>query len=516
MRRLLAALLLGASLAGCAVNPVTGRSELQFVSEAQEIALGEQHYGPTRQMQGGDYVVDPGLTDYVDQVGQRLAAVSDRPELPYEFVVLNNSVPNAWALPGGKIAVNRGLLVELGSEAELAAVLGHEIVHAAARHGAKAQERGLLLQGALIATQITAADNQYAGLIMPAAAVGAQLISQRYSREAELESDRYGMEYMARAGYDPTAAVDLQRTFVRLSEGRSQDWLSGLFASHPPSQARVEANLSTAQELGASGEMGRDRYQTAIASLLRTEDAYADFDRAVAAASNGDLDTAESLVSRALRAEPREAKFHTLLGDIASARSRYDEAEAHYDRAVERNPSAFQAYLGRGLAREARGDETGAERDLEQSVRLLPTATAIYSLGRVAQRDGRLAEARQYYAEAAGSDSAAGREAGRALARIELADNPSRYFAADVRVDDRGQAVVLLRNDAAVPVRDLTLAVNVLDPSLTRIESSRPYTLANTMAPGEIVRFDTGIGPISDAAQLQRLQVQVRSASVAD
>ena len=131
--------------AGCGVNPVTGKKEIQFVSEAQELKIGEQNYAPTRQGEGGDFDVLPELTAYVNEVGQKLAAVADR-KLPYEFVVLNNSVPNAWALPGGKIAVNRGLLTELKSEAELAAVLGHEIVHAAARHGAKAQERGTLLQ----------------------------------------------------------------------------------------------------------------------------------------------------------------------------------------------------------------------------------------------------------------------------------------------------------------------------------------------------------------------------------
>jgi predicted Zn-dependent protease len=134
-------------LCGCVINPVTGDRELALVSADQEIAIGEQQYAPSQQMQGGQYELDSELTSYVASVGQKLAAVSDR-DLPYEFVVLNSSVPNAWALPGGKIAVNRGLLNELNSEAELAAVLGHEIVHAAARHGALAMQRGLLLQGA--------------------------------------------------------------------------------------------------------------------------------------------------------------------------------------------------------------------------------------------------------------------------------------------------------------------------------------------------------------------------------
>ncbi len=189
-------------LAGCVINPVTGDRELALVSADQEIAIGEQQYAPSQQMQGGDYALDPELNAYVAGVGQKLAAVSDR-QLPYEFVVLNSSVPNAWALPGGKIAVNRGLLTELNSEAELAAVLGHEIVHAAARHGALAMQRGLLLQGALLATQVAAQRSDYGGLTVGAASLGAQLLTMRNSREAELESDLYGMRYMKAAGYDP-------------------------------------------------------------------------------------------------------------------------------------------------------------------------------------------------------------------------------------------------------------------------------------------------------------------------
>ena len=103
---------------GCAVNPVTGENELALISENEEISIGQKNYAPSRQMQGGDYTVDPELTVYVNTVGQKLAKVSDR-KLPYEFKVLNNSTPNAWALPGGKIAVNMGLLMELQSEAEL-------------------------------------------------------------------------------------------------------------------------------------------------------------------------------------------------------------------------------------------------------------------------------------------------------------------------------------------------------------------------------------------------------------
>ena len=150
-------LLLSIMLNGCSTNPVTGKSELSLVSAEQEVAIGNKQYSPTRQLQGGDYVVDKSIQKYVASIGNKLAAVSDR-KLPYEFRVVNDSTPNAWALPGGKIAINRGLLTELGSESELAAVLGHEIVHAAAKHSAKKLQRGLLLQGALIASSIALSD----------------------------------------------------------------------------------------------------------------------------------------------------------------------------------------------------------------------------------------------------------------------------------------------------------------------------------------------------------------------
>ena len=216
-------------LASCGTNPVTHKRELQFISESQEVNIGQKNYAPARQQQGGDYVIDPELTAYVQSVGNKLAAVSDR-QLPYEFVVLNDSVPNAWAMPGGKIAFNRGLLYELNSEAELAAVLSHEIVHAAARHGAQNMENGMLLQGAVMAAGIAAQDKSYANLIVGGAQLSSQLISIKFSRNDESEADKYGMYYMKKAGYDPRAAVTLQETFVRISQNKKSNFIEGLFA----------------------------------------------------------------------------------------------------------------------------------------------------------------------------------------------------------------------------------------------------------------------------------------------
>ena len=244
MTRLMAVISVTFILMGCAVNPVTGQRQLALMPEGMEIRIGEEKYAPCRQIHGGDYRLDPELSRYVNEVGRRLAEVSDR-RLPFEFTLLNNATPNAWALPGGKIAINRGLLVELNSEAELAAVLGHEIVHAAARHGVRRLERGLFIDGALLAVAMVVGSGDYSALALGGAVVGSELINQGYCREAELEADHYGIVYMSRAGYDPRAAVALQQTFLRLARNKKSNWLAGLFASHPPSEERIRQNKAT-------------------------------------------------------------------------------------------------------------------------------------------------------------------------------------------------------------------------------------------------------------------------------
>lgn len=507
--RLLAPLLiLLVGLAGCGTNPVTGRSELQFVGEAREIQLGQQNYLPARQMQGGDYIIEPELTAYVREVGERLAEVSDRPQLPYEFVVLNNSVPNAWAMPGGKIAFNRGLLTEMSSEAELAAVMGHEIVHAAARHGAKNIERGTLLQVGMLALQVSQIDNRYGGLVVNSGAVAAQLLSQKFGRNAELESDLYGMRYMKAAGYDPAAAVDLQKTFVRLSEGRRSDWLTGLFSSHPPSQARVERNQATLAELGAGGDYGRERYAAKVAGLLRNKPAYDAYDEGVKAMQQGEHAQAARLAQQAISIEPRESKFYGLVGDTRLQEKDYDEAIRFYQEAIERNPGYFQPYLTRGIARRAQGDNGSAQRDFEKSIALLPTATAYHGLGMIALDSGNRQQATQYLEQAAQSQSGVGAAARATLARLD----PVRFIAARARTDAEGRVLVQVQNQAAMAMGRVRLEVQVLDPSGRGVQDRKSINVRDWIAAGQTAVVATGLGPIQDRSQLQRIRVVVTRA----
>lgn len=497
----------------CGTNPVTKKREFQLVSEAQEISIGQQNYAPTRQSQGGDYILDPELTAYVQSIGNKLAAVSDR-KLPYEFNVLNDSVPNAWAMPGGKIAFNRGLLYELNSEAELAAVMGHEMVHAAARHGAKGMERGIFLQGAMIAVGIGAQNTDYANLIVGGAQVGAQLVSSKYGRDAESESDLYGMQYMKKAGYDPAAAVTLQETFVRLSADRKSNFIEGLFASHPPSQARVDANKATLAQVGAGGELGKEIYAQKTAKLRSTQGAYKAYDEAVKALGEKNIEKATSLAKQAIAGEPREARFQELLGDIALTQKKPQEALAFYDKAIKMQPDYFKPHVQSGIALFNMGKKTEAEPYLKRANELLPTAPGHALLGQIAEARGDVNGALQHYQVAASSNSDIGKDAIARAVRIDLPRNPAKYIKAGAQADSAGNLFAVVQNDTSLPINRVQVRVVKYDAKTGRaIGQSQPLVIGS-VAPGK--RNQIAVGEhIKTPQEVQLYKVIVEAAELA-
>ena len=493
MRKLTIFLLLSfAVLSGCAVNPVTGKSEFMTVSSEQELAIGKQNYVPMQQSQGGAYDIDPALSAYVQRVGAKVAAQSGV-NLPYEFVVLNNSVPNAWALPGGKIAINRGLLTELESEAELAAVLGHEAVHAAARHSARQMSRGMLMQGLVLATAVAASDSDYGNLAVGGANVAAQMVLMKYGRSAELESDRYGMEYMSKAGYDPQGAVSLQKTFVRLNEARRSDWLSGLFASHPPSQERVDTNIATAATLPKGGMRGEREYQAAMSKTRALKPAYEAYDEGRKALAEKDMDKALAQSEKALDLFDGEAHFHALRGDIRLVQDNYDWAVINYTRAIDRRGNFFYYHLQRGLARKELGQVDAAVGDLQRSIEILPTAPAHLALGGIAKDRGDRNAAIEHYKIVAQAGGEYGEAAKAELVRLDLPSNPGAYIPTACSADGNGRLVVSIRNDTGLQIAGVQVAVSVKDSS-GRQQQQR-FSIAGQVPAGQIASVNTGMGP---------------------
>ena len=221
--------------AGCTINPVTGKKQLTFIPEYQEIALGART-APEFEKEFGGKVDSPQLQQYIAEVGAKLAAVSDRP-MPYEYALLSSNVPNAFALPGGKIYVTVGLFKNMTNERQLAAVLAHETVHIAAEHSVQGMQRqmGAELFAELVAMIVGGESAETARATSKFATGMANL---RYGRNDESESDKYGLQYMQQAGYNPWGMVELLELLQSLSD--SQPGLFGdLLATHPLTSTRI-------------------------------------------------------------------------------------------------------------------------------------------------------------------------------------------------------------------------------------------------------------------------------------
>ena len=237
---------------GCATNPVTGGKDVVLTSESQEIEMGRKAH-PQVLQQYGRYD-DEALQQYVNSVGQRIAASSHRPNLQYTFTVLDSADVNAFALPGGYVYITRGIMAYLNSEAELAAVLGHEIGHVTARHSVR-QQTGATAAGvgAMVVGILTGSGD----LANVANAAGTALV-RGYGRDMELEADRLGAEYLNRIGYEPEEMIDVVRLLknqemlevqMAKQENRQPRVYHGVFSTHPDNDTRLKEVVRAAKKV---------------------------------------------------------------------------------------------------------------------------------------------------------------------------------------------------------------------------------------------------------------------------
>tara|TARA_R110000782_G_scaffold49668_14_gene108079 strand:+ start:3844 stop:5307 length:1464 start_codon:yes stop_codon:yes gene_type:complete len=264
------------TISSCAVNPVTGKQDLVLLSESDELALGRETNADVLKQ----YTVydNPALQNYVQNIGAKLAAKSHRSNLTYSFTVLDSKEVNAFALPGGYIYITRGLMAYLNSEAELAAVLGHEIGHVTARHSVRQHSATQLTNiGAALTSLFVPGMTQASNQLVQFA--GGALLSG-YGRTHELEADRLGAEYLARANYNPEAMLDVIRVLKNqevfdkeqaLAEGREARTYHGVFSTHPDNDTRLKEVIDMAKGLNESGSVnfvGRDEYISVIDNLV--------------------------------------------------------------------------------------------------------------------------------------------------------------------------------------------------------------------------------------------------------
>lgn len=337
----------GGVMTGCSVNPTTGKRQLMLMSASEERNIDQQH---APHQLSGDYgvVQDKVLQTYVADLGQRIGSLSHRPEMSYSCHALNANYINAYAFPGGTMGVTRGILLSMESEAELAALIGHEVGHVAARHTAQRMTKqtlaGIAVAGAGIALG-SQTNNTTTALALGLGGIAAGALLASYSRSDERQADSLGVEYMTRAGYSPDGMVDLMNMLQNLS-GRQPSMIEQMFSSHPMSDERYrDAQREATGRYGQHRNlpMHRERYMDNTASLRRIKPAIEQQQRAETLLGQGKHAEAITALESSLKIAPRDYTGLVMLGKAWMMQEQYAKARPYLQQAIEVYPQEAQA-----------------------------------------------------------------------------------------------------------------------------------------------------------------------------
>jgi len=400
------------ALQGCSTSPVTGERILVGLTESQERAVDAQQ-APHQFSRDLGAVQIPAVNAYVADVGRRLQAGVHRRDMPYNYRVLNANYVNAYTFPAGAMGVTRGIMVEMQNEAELAALLGHELGHVNARHAAQRQGQAMAAQVAVITLGAATSDSRWSPLIGMGAQIGASALLSSYSRDNEREADALGQRYMVQAGYPATGMVQLHQLLVD-GHTRQPSVLETMFASHPMGTERRDTARRLADTTYAGSRNapeGRERFMDSTAALRQlkpTIEACKQGETALAARS---LPEAQRQFGEALRLSPRDYPALLRMGQTLQAQGRLAEARRHVDAAREVYPQEAQAARLNAALKLGLRDPGSALQDLETFDRMLPGDPSIgflkgVSLEGMGRREAAAREFQRFLASTPQGDAA--------------------------------------------------------------------------------------------------------------
>jgi predicted Zn-dependent protease len=359
----------------CATDPVTGKKQFMLISEDTEKQIDRQ-YAPLQFSTDYGAMQDSQLNSYVSQVGNKMAAASHRPHMPYSFRVVNATYVNAYAFPGGSIAATRGIMLSLENEAELASLLGHELGHVNARHSAEQMSKGQLTQAlvggiSVLAGTQSAALGDLAGQLGQISA-GALLAS--YSRDNEREADALGMSYMVGAGYGSEGFVGLMEMLNSLSKHKSTT-VDLLFATHPMSQERYDTAVQTANtkyKAALKGPLYKERYMDHTAGLRAKKEAIEEIQNGEKMLAARKYEAASDHFRQALKKAPDDYFALCMMSISNLAQKQYAVGRQYAEMAQTAYPQEAQAYHLSGYANVQLKDFENAYEEFSAYERLLP------------------------------------------------------------------------------------------------------------------------------------------------
>ncbi len=341
-------------VAGCATDPVTGRRQLMLVSEDKEIQIDKQNspyqfsadYGP---------VQDKRLNDYIDRTGKNIARLTHRKHMPYNFHAVNAIYVNAYAFPGGTIACTRGILLSLDNEAELSALLGHELGHVNARHTAEQMSKGMLTQAVVGGLSVAAstAGAGYGNLASQLGQFGAGALLASYSRDNEREADALGMEYMVQAGYSSQGMVGLMDVLRSMGKHKPSA-IELMFSTHPMSDERYRTAVETADTKYKSAKslpMHRERYMDNTANLRSQKAAIDEMQKGQKELAAKNFSAADAHLRKAIKLAPKDYTALVMLSTSQLIQKKWAVGRQYADMAQKVYPAEAQAYHLSGFAK---------------------------------------------------------------------------------------------------------------------------------------------------------------------
>ncbi|VEN73110.1 Peptidase M48 Ste24p [Candidatus Desulfarcum epimagneticum] len=362
--------------AGCATNPVTGQSQLMLLPESAEISLDKKNSPHQFSADYGE-LQDKALNRYISDMGQKIAALSHRPHMPYSFRGVNAAYVNAYAFPGGSVAATRGILLVLENEAELAGLMGHEIGHVNARHTAERMTKGLLLTALIQGAALYAGtrDESVQEIVTGLGGIGAGMLLAKYSRDDERQADDLGMRYMEKAGWNPNGMTGLMERLLAMSSGKP-NVIERMFSSHPMSRERRDrARQSAARRYGAwprDSRLGKERYMDHTAGLRKIKGAVESLWEGEKEMAKKRYSQAEAHYEKALKIAPDDYAGLLMMSKCQLAQKRPEEARRYAEKAKAVNPGEPQALHVDGLGKLMAGRFQAAHADFAAYERALP------------------------------------------------------------------------------------------------------------------------------------------------
>lgn len=362
-------------MAGCAINPVTGKRQLMLLSEGKEIQIDKQN-SPHQFSSDYGTVQDRELNEYINRTGKKIAANTHRPHMPYSFRAVNATYINAYAFPGGSIALTRGILLSLDNEAELAALLSHELGHVNARHTAEQMSKGMLVQTLVGGISVLAGTKGagYGQLASQLGMIGAGALLASYSRDNEREADALGMQYMVRTGYGPKGMVGLMDLLRSLGK-RKPSAIELMFATHPMSDERYQTAVQTVRSKYGSARnlpLYRERYMDNTAKLRAQKGAIEEMQKGQKEMARGKFADAEPHFSKALTKAPNDYAALIMMSTCQLAQKKYNHGRDYAEKAKKAYPNEARAYHLSGFAKIHTKDYEGAYNDFSSYEKKLP------------------------------------------------------------------------------------------------------------------------------------------------